>query len=161
MLGARVPRPDDGKIHQNAQICVSSCAAHRADRLDKLKETSRQTFRRKLVMKERAPGIGPESSLPSSEVPAAENNGDASEGHSKELDGKFRDWLEATKQHGPLMTRDVAAAALAVSRQRVHQLISKGQLASVPVGEYRYVPLAALEAFRARRRSGGRPRIRS
>ncbi len=110
-------------------------------------------------MRERMPAVGGVKSLRSSQIPPAENNGDASQQQSNEPDGRFREWLEATKQHGPLMTRTIAAAALAVSRQRVHQLISKGQLATVQVGEYRYVPLAALETFRAMRRSGGRPRV--
>ncbi len=44
----------------------------------------------------------------------------------KDAEGNFRDWLEAIDQHGPLTTRDIAAAALAVSRQCVHQLISTG-----------------------------------
>ncbi len=95
-------------------------------------------------------------SLPASEVAVAEDNGDMPE-PGLEAEGKFRDWLQAIDQHGPLMTRDMAAAALAVSRQRVHQLISKGQLETVRVGDYRYVPLAALQTFRAKRRSGGRP----
>ncbi len=107
------------------------------------------------------PAVGGVKSLRSSQIAPAENNGDASQQQSNEPDGRFREWLEATKQHGPLMTRTVAAAALAVSRQRVHQLISKGQLAIVRIGDEGYVPLAALEAFRARRRSGGRPRIPS
>ncbi len=64
-----------------------------------------------------------------------------------EVEGKFREWLQAIDQHGPLMTRDMAAAALAVSRQRVHQLITKGQLVTVRVGDHRYVPLAALQTF--------------
>ncbi len=84
-------------------------------------------------------------------------NGDMPEPGLKEAEGKFREWLEAIDQHGPLTTRDIAAAALAVSRQRVHQLISTGQLETVRVGDRRYVPLAALQTFRARRRPGGRP----
>ncbi len=97
-----------------------------------------------------------EKSLPASEVAVAEDNGDIPE-PGLEAEGKFREWLQAIDQHGPLMTRDMAAAALAVSRQRVHQLITKGQLVTVRVGDYRYVPLAALEDFRANRRPGGRP----
>ncbi len=97
------------------------------------------------------------NSSPSSQVRLAENERDVPMRKSTEPHGKFREWLEAIDQHGPLMTRDMAAAALTVSRQRVHQLISKGQLETVRVGKYRYVPLEGLQAFRARRAPGGRP----
>ncbi len=94
-------------------------------------------------------------SAQSSDSATAEDSGLVTE--SKQPHGKFREWLDAIEKHGPLMTRDMAGAALAVSRQRVHQLISKGQLRTIRVGNYRYVPLAALEAFRANRKFNGRP----
>ncbi|CAN5458450.1 hypothetical protein BH18VER1_BH18VER1_22880 [soil metagenome] len=45
------------------------------------------------------------------------------------------------------MTRDMGAAALGVSRQRVHQLIGSGKIVAVRVGDHDYVSLAALEIY--------------
>ena len=71
---------------------------------------------------------------------------------------KFREWQDAIDEHGAFMTRAMAAAAIGVSRQRVHQLICKGRLATVRIGDRRYVPLAELEEFCATRLPSGRPR---
>ncbi len=95
---------------------------------------------------------------PSTPEPAATMESDLKNkptGHlaqSTRPENKFREWLNCTAKHGALMTGDIAAAALGVSRQRVHQLICKGQLESVSVGDHRYVPLAKLKAFCASRR---------
>ncbi len=70
---------------------------------------------------------------------------------SKGVSVKFNDWFEAVRKYGALMTRDMVAAALGVSRQRVHQLIGSGKIAAVRVGDHDYVSLAALEIFRSTR----------
>lgn len=77
-------------------------------------------------------------------------------GHPAEA-AKFREWLRATHLHGPLMTRDVVAAALGVSRQRVHQLIASGQLSTVKVSDDRYIPLHCLKEFCAERQNSAYP----
>ncbi len=74
---------------------------------------------------------------------------------------KFRQWLDATDKHGPLLTPVLAAAAAALSRQRIHTLINEGRLATVEVGEHRMVPVAALELFLAEDRPNGAPRKNS
>ena len=71
---------------------------------------------------------------------------------------KFSAWLRATEEFGILVTQEMAAAALEVSRQRVHQLISAGRLETVRVGSDRYVPLSKLEEFRVTPRRPGRRR---
>ncbi len=84
---------------------------------------------------------------------------------SKGVSVKFNDWFEAVRKYGALMTRDMVAAALGVSRQRVHQLIYSGKIAAIRVGDHDYVPLAALEIYRSTRvtvprrtpRQGGDP----
>ncbi len=70
---------------------------------------------------------------------------------SKGGSDKFNEWIEAVRNYGALMTRDIVAAALGVSRQRVHQLIYSGKIAAIRVGDHDYVPLAALEIYRSTR----------
>ena len=69
----------------------------------------------------------------------------------------FREWLAAVEKHGPLMTPSMAAAALALSRQRVHMFINENRIATVRVGDERLVPLAALDRFMSQERRNGRP----
>ena len=72
----------------------------------------------------------------------------------------FRQWLDAWAIHGPLMAPATAAVAMAVSRQRVHQLIETNRIATVVVAGQRMVPAAALELFLVESpRPGGRPKI--
>jgi len=67
----------------------------------------------------------------------------------------FRQWLEATKNHGPLMTSFLAASALGVSRQRVHQFVQEGRLATVDVTGQRMIPAASLDLFMSEERGRG------
>lgn len=69
----------------------------------------------------------------------------------------LREYVETTNREGALAPRPMIAAALGVSRQRVDELIQKGQLASVTVGGKIYVPVAALEVFLLDERRNGRP----
>jgi hypothetical protein len=56
-------------------------------------------------------------------------------------------YLDATVEHGALVPMPLVAEALHVSKQRVHQLVSGGQLAFVEIGDRKFVPAAALELF--------------
>ena len=49
-----------------------------------------------------------------------------------------------------LLTVEVAAERLSISRTRMYALIKSGEVASVRVGRLRRVPVAALDAFTAR-----------
>jgi hypothetical protein len=69
----------------------------------------------------------------------------------------LREWIAAYRNHDVLMPPSMVAHVLAVSRQRVHQLIEKDQLASVRVCDRVMVPVAAIEAYLATDRPNGRP----
>jgi len=59
------------------------------------------------------------------------------------------------REHGACATPAMVAAALGVSRQRVHQLTGAGRLPVVQVGEHPMIPLEALELFLTQERSSG------
>jgi hypothetical protein len=56
-------------------------------------------------------------------------------------------YVEASIEHGALVPLPFVAEALEVSKQRVDQLISGGQLAFVEIGDRKFVPAAAVELF--------------
>jgi hypothetical protein len=64
-------------------------------------------------------------------------------------------YLEASVEHGALVPMPLVVEALNVSKQRVHQLISGGQLAFVEIGDRKFVPAAALELFLTEDRKTG------
>jgi hypothetical protein len=70
----------------------------------------------------------------------------------------LRDFIDAVEQHGPLVFRAHVSLVLDVSRQRVHELIEKNQLATVKIRGREYVPVASLEAYFAEEHKNGRPR---
>jgi hypothetical protein len=69
----------------------------------------------------------------------------------------LHEWLEAHQRHGVLMPPVWVGHVLAVSRQRVDELIQKRQLASIVVRGRRFVPVAAIDAYLAEERKNGRP----
>lgn len=73
---------------------------------------------------------------------------------------KFLLFLDAMDEHGPLLSASMAATACALTKQRMHTLIVRGQIGSVVVAGRRYVPVSALEAFMALTRKTGRPSFR-
>jgi Helix-turn-helix domain len=71
--------------------------------------------------------------------------------------GFLHELMEANEEHGVLMAPSWVAHVLAVSRQRIYQLIEKQQLATVKVCGRVMVPVAAIEAYLAEERKNGRP----
>lgn len=75
---------------------------------------------------------------------------------------KLWDVLEELKriqdERGPVISQALAAEALAVSRQRVSDLVAEGKLESILVGEHRFVFLDAVkQRAQSEREKGGRP----
>lgn len=71
--------------------------------------------------------------------------------------GLFAQYLDATQEHGPIVTVPMIASALGISKQRVHFLIRQGRMASLQVCGRYYVPLASLELFLTEERRVGAP----
>jgi hypothetical protein len=69
--------------------------------------------------------------------------------------GVFAEYVAATREHGPLLQVPMIAAAMKLSRQRVHVLIDQGRIAAQTIGKHRYVPAAALELFLTEERKNG------
>jgi hypothetical protein len=69
----------------------------------------------------------------------------------------LRQFMDAVEREGPLLPRAMVPYVLDVSRQRIQQLIDEDRIATVMVGEREFVPVAALNAFMADERKGGRP----
>ncbi len=69
----------------------------------------------------------------------------------------LREMLDAIERHGPLVPKAFLPLVLDISKQRVHQLITEGKLASIEVAERTMVPIAALEVFLSAERKTGRP----
>lgn len=68
----------------------------------------------------------------------------------------FGEMYRAIKEHGTLCPPTMVAAALGLSRQRVHVLVNQGRIATVEINGRRWVPLAALEVFMTEERRVGR-----
>jgi len=71
--------------------------------------------------------------------------------------GFLREFVQAVEKHGPLVFRASVHLILDVSRQRVHQLVEQGRIATVEIRGHQYVPVASLEAYFADERKDGRP----
>lgn len=71
--------------------------------------------------------------------------------------GFLRELLDAYDQHKVLMPPVWVAHALALSHQRVSQLIDEGRLATVEFRGRKLVPIASIEAWLADERKNGRP----
>jgi len=67
----------------------------------------------------------------------------------------IRQFLELTKEHGPLITPVLAATTLNVSRQRVHQFMNEGRLPVVRVDGHPMIPAAGLDLFMSENRGRG------
>jgi hypothetical protein len=64
-------------------------------------------------------------------------------------------YIDGSLRHGCLVPIYLAADALDVSRQRVHQLINDGQLPVVQCGSRKFVPADALDLFLTEDRKSG------
>lgn len=71
--------------------------------------------------------------------------------------GVLRQYLALTREHGALVPLPMVAVAAGVSHQRISVLVDQGRLASVAIGDRRYVPAAALEFYLTEERKSGRP----
>lgn len=67
----------------------------------------------------------------------------------------LRKFIDATLEHGPLAPQSMIAEAMGVSRQRVHQLVSEGRIATVTVNAHKLIPAASFEMFAAEDRPSG------
>jgi hypothetical protein len=70
---------------------------------------------------------------------------------------KLRQFMEAIDRHGPMIPRAHIPIVLDISKQRVHQLIEEGRIATVEVQGREFIPLVALEVYLADERKNGRP----
>lgn len=69
----------------------------------------------------------------------------------------LRVFMDAIERHGPMIERAHIPVVLDVSKQRVHQLVEQGRIATVVVQGRVFVPLASLELYLADERKNGRP----
>ena len=69
----------------------------------------------------------------------------------------LRVMMDAVAEHGPLVPQAFVHVALDVSRQRAHELITDGRIATLEIGGKNFVPLAALDVFMSDERANGRP----
>jgi hypothetical protein len=69
----------------------------------------------------------------------------------------LRELIDAIQLHGPLIPQGFMHVALDMSRQRVHQLIADGRIATIHVAGKQFIPLAALDVFLSDERKTGRP----
>jgi len=67
----------------------------------------------------------------------------------------LRRYVDATLQHGPLATPAMCAAAIGISRQRIHQLIEQDRIAVVELDGNRYIPTPEFERFLCEERKSG------
>lgn len=70
---------------------------------------------------------------------------------------KLREFMEVIDLHGPLIERAHIPVVLDVSRQRVHQLVEEGRIATVKVQGRVFIPMASLDAYLSEERKNGRP----
>jgi hypothetical protein len=66
-------------------------------------------------------------------------------------------WMDAWERHGPFLPPVEIAWCMEVSRQYVHQLVQQGHLETIEVNGRCYIPIVALEKFKAEERKQGRP----
>jgi len=69
----------------------------------------------------------------------------------------LRVFMDAVEEYGPLLARAHIPVVLDLSKQRVHQLVEAGRIATVRVLDREFVPMASLEAYLADERKNGRP----
>jgi hypothetical protein len=68
-----------------------------------------------------------------------------------------REIVDATERHGVLLPPWAVVETLGLSRQRVHELVQAGRIATVEVAGKTFVPAVALELFLSEARKVGRP----
>jgi hypothetical protein len=68
-----------------------------------------------------------------------------------------RQIVDATERHGVLLPPWAVIETLGMSKQRVHQLVQAGRIATVEVAGKTFVPAVALELFLSEVRKVGRP----
>ncbi len=69
-----------------------------------------------------------------------------------------REIVDATERHGALLPQWAVVSTLGLSKQRVHQLVQAGRLATVEAAGKVWVPAVALELFLTEgQRKTGRP----
>jgi hypothetical protein len=69
----------------------------------------------------------------------------------------LRVFMDVIDRHGPLIERAHIPVVLDLSRQRVHQLVEAGRIATIEVQGREFIPMASLEAYLADERKNGRP----
>jgi hypothetical protein len=79
----------------------------------------------------------------------------AAETHKR---SRLREMADAVDKHGAFIPQAFVHIALDMSKQRAHQLITAGRIATIEVTGKTCVPLAALDIFLSDERKGGRPR---
>ncbi len=67
----------------------------------------------------------------------------------------LREMLDAFEKHGHLVPQMFVHVALDISKQRAHQLIAGGRIATIEVAGKPYVPMAALDLFLTEERKTG------
>jgi len=70
----------------------------------------------------------------------------------------LREMADAVETHGAFIPAAHVHVALDMSRQRAHELLSAGRIATIEVWGKTCVPLAALDIFLSDERKTGRPR---
>jgi hypothetical protein len=79
----------------------------------------------------------------------------AKKGAGRSAASVLRAYVNESLRHGFLVPIYLAAEALEVSRQRVHQLIDGGQLPAVWCGDRKFIPADALDLFLTEDRKTG------
>lgn len=69
--------------------------------------------------------------------------------------GVLGQYLQLTREHGALVPLPMVAVAMGLSKQRVHILVNEDRIASVSIGDRRFVPAVALELFLTEERKVG------
>jgi hypothetical protein len=70
----------------------------------------------------------------------------------------LREIMDAIEKHGALIPQAFTHVALDISKQRAHQLITAGRIATIEVAGKSFVPIAAIDIYLSEERNkGGRP----
>jgi hypothetical protein len=67
----------------------------------------------------------------------------------------LREMSDAIEKHGPLIPQAFTHVALDISKQRAHQLLSAGRIATIEIAGRTWVPMAALDLFLTEERKTG------
>lgn len=72
---------------------------------------------------------------------------------------RVRQYIDATLEHGPLLTPAYVAEALGLTKQRVHVLLNENRIPVLSIAGERFVPCAALDLFMTEKREVGKRRL--